>query len=294
MTAGFAADRKLAVTFDDLPCAGPCASLEEARSVTDRLLGVLTREKAPAIGFVNGIQLDAVAAEREARIALLSRWVAAGMTLGNHTYSHPDLNATALEAYQDDVLKGEPVIRELMGGRSNRLFFRHPFTRTGGPDKKERFEAFLAKHGYRIAPFTLEHSDWLYNAAFVNARKRGDAAAQERIRITSLAHLERAFEHVERVSQDLFGREIPQVLLIHANALNAECLREMLALARKRGYTFVTLEEALRDAAYATPDLYTGKFGPSWLHRWGVALGKKTPMKGEPEPPSWVSEAAAN
>jgi hypothetical protein len=103
---------------------------------------------------------------------------------------------------------------------------------------------------------------------------------------------EAAVKFAEGASHELFGREIPQILLTHANPLNAECLPEMLERLEARGYRFVSLEEVLHDPAYRTPDEYTGPYGPSWLHRWSVALGKPTPMKGEPESPEWVRKAA--
>ena len=48
-----------------------------------------------------------------------------------------------------------------------------------------------------------------------------------------------------------------------------------------------------RDPAYARPDGYHGRFGPSWLHRWAMAEHKpKTFYAGEPEVPKWVLDLA--
>src|SRR5260363_249787 len=57
---------------------------------------------------------------------------------------------------------------------------------------------------------------------------------------------------------------------------------------RARLYRFVSLDEALRDAAYASPDGYIGKFGPSWLRRWADGLGKKLSVRGQPDPELWI------
>ena len=88
---------------------------------------------------------------------------------------------------------------------------------------------------------------------------------------------------------ELFGREIPQILLIHANALNAELMPELLAMFRRRGYRFVTLETALADLAYRSADEYAGRNGFSWFHRWSKTKGLAP--KGEPDPPDWVMKA---
>ena len=55
----------------------------------------------------------------------------------------------------------------------------------------------------------------------------------------------------EDISSQIFGRDIPQVLLLHANDINADCLTELLERFQTRGYTFVTLDEAIADAAFS-------------------------------------------
>jgi peptidoglycan/xylan/chitin deacetylase (PgdA/CDA1 family) len=81
------------------------------------------------------------------------QWLDAGMTLGNHTYSHPDLNQQTVEQFQDDIIKGEVVTRRLMTAAKQELrWFRHPMTHTGDTKKKkEAVERFLAARSYRAA-----------------------------------------------------------------------------------------------------------------------------------------------
>jgi hypothetical protein len=90
----------------------------------------------------------------------------------------------------------------------------------------------------------------------------------------------------EQRSVEVVGREFPQVLLIHASEMNADLMPELLAMFRRRGYTFVTLEEAMKDAAYGLPESYVGRGGFSWIHRWSRHKG--LPNRGEPDPPEWV------
>ena len=82
---------------------------------------------------------------------------------------------------------------------------------------------------------------------------------------------------------EVVGREFPQILLIHANQLNADLMPDLLAMFRRRGYTFVSLEQALADPAYRLEDGYAGRNGFSWIHRWSRTKGMKP--KGEPDPP---------
>jgi hypothetical protein len=99
-----------------------------------------------------------------------------------------------------------------------------------------------------------------------------------------------ATEFAEKVSPQIFGREIPQTLLIHANDLNADCLEELLQRLKKRGYRFITLDEAMADAAYQTKDTNVSRNGPTWLWRWMRSKGMNVSFKDDPEVPSWVME----
>src|SRR5262245_55507674 len=91
--------RTMALTFDDLPFV-PAGQPYFPGAVikTMELLDVLDKHHAPAIGFVNEGQLDAGGSRQGSREALLRMWIGTGMTLGNHTYSHPDFNALSIEA----------------------------------------------------------------------------------------------------------------------------------------------------------------------------------------------------
>jgi len=87
-----------------------------------------------------------------------------------------------------------------------------------------------------------------------------------------------------------FGREIPQVILLHLDQLNADRLDGILSLFEKRGYVFVSLDQALQDPAYATADDYASPDGLMWLERWQIALGKQI-HAAEPPPPKWAQDA---
>lgn len=282
--------RMMAITFDDLPGTGAGAvDLEKLRSITDRILGALDRGKTPAVGFVveSGLFVEG---EVDARIALLRRWIDAGLSLGNHTYSHPRLHDTPLPEYMDDVVRGDTITRMLMeeAGRSLR-YFRHPYTSTGSsPEIKGRLEAFLRERGYRIAPFTIEAADYAFDAVYVDALRMQDDALAKRTLALYLDHIDTMCSFFETRSREVLGREIAQILLIHANAINAVALDRILERLERRGYRFVTLDRAMEDAAYAIPDDYVGPRGLSWIHRWTVNLGQEMRFELEPDPPSEI------
>ncbi len=284
--------RRMAVTFDDLPyVAVEQQDLPSAQRATKEILRVLQTHRVPVVAFVNEGNL-LVVGEVDARIALLQQWVDAGMILGNHTYSHPDFNTLTIQQFQDEIIKGEVITRRLMQSRQPyQLYFRHPQTHTGDTQaKKEAIENFLAARGYKVTPHTIDNVDFIFNDCYVRALRNKDAAMAKRLRETYLNFTIAVTEFAERISQQIFGREITQTLLLHANDINADCLDEMLRRFAARGYRFVTLDEAMSDPAYQTKDTYVGKYGPTWLWRWMKSKGMEVSFKDDPEPPEWIMD----
>jgi len=290
-SSGSALVRTVAITIDDVPLGGGRWSGDDPETVArinDGITSALVARGAPAIGFVTEERVQVVG-QVDARMAVLQSWADAGIELGNHGYSHLSFQTTPLAEFQDDVIHGEVITTAVAGRRPE--FFRFPFNHTGPTaEAKESMRSFLASRGYTVAPFTVEHADYMYSAVYSAARRTGDPKAQRRILDAYLRHLDTAFAYAESLSVDLFGREIPQVFLIHANEINAVAMAEMLDRLERRGYGFVTLGQALQDDAYDTPDEYVGRWGISWFHRWTQSRG--LPMRrDEPDPPREIFDA---
>src|SRR6266849_4797870 len=101
--------REVAITFDDLPDIGE-NPFEVQESLTRRLLDELKTENVPAIGFMNEYKLlDDNGQPDPRRVALIQQWLDAGAQIGNHTFSHVDLNQVSLEQFEQDVLRGELI-----------------------------------------------------------------------------------------------------------------------------------------------------------------------------------------
>lgn len=289
-----AAQRTIVITVDDLPGAEPGTDhangdLKELQKINRTIPAILKAHHVPAIGFVNEWKLQ-IAGERDARVALLQDWLDAGLTLGNHTYTHPDFQKTPLPQFEDETIRGEVVTRTLLAARGQtEKYFRHPFLDTGPtPEVKAAFEAFLKERGYQIAPITLDCGDWMFNDILGEANEKKDKKLATKAKKDYFAYVDTVFSYFEGMSQDLFGRDIPQILLLHDSELNVETLDALLAKIEQRGYRFVSLEEALADPAYSTPDQYIGPDGISWLNRWKIAFGKPPDYQHNPDPPKWV------
>jgi len=108
-----------------------------------------------------------------------------------------------------------------------------------------------------------------------------------------VAYMQAKLDYYAGRSVELLGYEVPQVLLLHANELNADTCTPLVAAIRARGYRFVSLAEATSDAAYRRPDTYTGALGTSWIHRWAKTEGRpETFYFGEPRTPKWIVDLA--
>jgi peptidoglycan/xylan/chitin deacetylase (PgdA/CDA1 family) len=287
MGALMGAGREIAITIDDLPRGGDGGprGVVEIRAMTERLLKPFREERIPVIGFVNEGRRPELGGDGVRQ--MLDLWLESGADLGNHSYSHLNIHNVSLDEYTADILRGEPTLRAALAAHGKTLrVYRHPFLFTGPtPEIKKGMQDFLDRQGYRVAPVTLDDADYQFAALYTRPEYR------ERVRAAYVPYMESIVAFFEARSIEVVGREFPQVLLLHANQLNADLMPDLLAMFRRRGYTFVSLDRALADEAYRLPDDYAGRGGFSWIHRWSQTKGM--PPKGEPDPPAWVQEASA-
>lgn len=279
--------RTVAITIDDLPAgAANSMSASEILEMTTKLLGTLRDQKVPAVGFVNEQKLFKLG-EVDDRIKALNLWLDGGFELGNHTFAHTSLNRVTLQAWEEEVIRGETVTRMLLAQHKMKMrYFRHPYLDAGrNLQTRREAEAFLSSRGYQVAPITMDAWDWMYAGVYDDARKRADTALQQQLVGSYLSYTTSVLDYYEQLSKELLGYEPKQILLLHGNWLEADHIGELLELLRKRGYQFVTLEDALGDSAYSVPDEYVGE-GTGWLDHWAITRGR--PSQGQPVFPQWV------
>jgi peptidoglycan/xylan/chitin deacetylase (PgdA/CDA1 family) len=279
--------RRVAITIDDGPVVNEMQDLANFERVSTGLIGALRAEQVPATIFINERQLN-VHGQRDARAAVLERWLDAGFDLGNHTYSHPSLNDVPLWQFGDDVVKGEVITRSLLEKRGRSLvWFRYPYLHSGTTaETHQGIMEFLEQRGYKVAPVTVDYADYAFAGAYRTQLRAGAAETAARIKDAYLAQIDVGFDYAEKAAVDVFGAEVPQILLIHCNELNSATLRESIARIRARRYSFITLEEAMKDPVYQRPDSFTGP-GGSWLARTATALGRTISVTNA-RVPEWI------
>ncbi len=290
------AQKHLCVTIDDLPTVSLVYQTASGRdSLTRRLLTHLTRHRVPAIGFVVGGKLRSASRVDANQLKLLQNWLNAGMELGNHTFAHKGFNAISAAEYQRDVVAGESAIQPLLHRQGQALrYFRHPYLQRGNTvGKRDSLARFLTKQGYREAPVSIDNADYLFSAAYDRAVLRHDSALAATVGNQYVDYMLACVHYYEAQADSLFKRPIPHVLLTHANTINSVFLGTLLGRLEAEGYAFVSLDQALRDPAYRSPDAYVGTGGISWLHRWALTQGKKGNFfKGEPDVPIAIQALA--
>jgi peptidoglycan/xylan/chitin deacetylase (PgdA/CDA1 family) len=236
--------KQVAVTIDDLP-AVLTSNYQDQLKINRKILEALERYHVPAIGFVIGSRAPG-------RNEIFELWLEGGHELGNHTYSHMDLDKVDAEVYELDIVKGAFEIEKVLLHHSQSLrYFRFPYLHTGrNTEKGDLVRQFLKENCYTIAPVTINPYDWEYNSWYVKAWGSHKLKEEEQIKRMYLDRIETATAEAESLSWVHYGRNIKQILLLHLNRLNGETLDQVLDYYVRSGYTFITLEEALADSAY--------------------------------------------
>ncbi len=286
-------DRVVAITFDDLPYVGngPIASPDDAVDAQRHIVAVLRRARVPATGFVNE---DKVQALGPTGPRLLAEWNRGLLALGNHGYSHFDSNGIDIAGIEQEITKGEATIRPMAEASGRQIsFFRFPYNHVGDTEAKRlAIEGLLANRGYKLAASTIDTSDYLFDAAYERAFARRDRAMMRRIERAYLDYSQIQIAYYGELGRKVVGREVPAIMLLHANRLNAATIKPLLGLFRSAGYGFVSLAQAQSDPAYATMPAVATKFGPMWAYRWARERHVKVDGRLEQEPPSWVGAYA--
>ena len=144
-----------------------------------------------------------------------------------------------------------------------------------------------------MAPVTIDNSEWLFAAAYEKAFKNDSTRQMLSVGKAYIDYMRSKFEWYEKKSSEFFGRNIKHVLLIHANRLNSDYFEVLCEMIKKRGYKFISLEEALKDDAYKTKDTFIKNNGISWMDRWALTAGKKREFFiGEPTTPKFIMDIA--
>lgn len=289
-----AQQRTVAITVDDLPyvththTATTPADVNDAQQVNRKLLAAFKKYRVPVTGFVNEGRVQSLG---QTGSQILSQWIAHGLDLGNHTYSHADFNTLSVPQFEDEIVRGETSVAPLMKSAGKRLeFFRFPMNHTGDTKAKhDEVATFLAQHGYKLATCTIDNADsYVFNDAYVRILAQKDKKTGKKLRAEYLAYTSAEIDYYASLNKRVLGYEPPQVMLLHDNQLNADVIDRLLQLFVRKNYRFVSLAAAESDPAYSIPDTFTTQYGWMWGYRWAKEKNVTVDGSLEPEPAQWV------
>jgi peptidoglycan-N-acetylglucosamine deacetylase len=271
--------QQVAFTFDDLPAHGDLPPGETRLEIGQSIVGTLHDQHMPPVyGFINAQKLEKTPDD----ISVLKAWRAGGNPLGNHAYSHPSFNELTPEQFEADIAKNEPVLSKLMEGQDWH-WFRYPFLWEGDTlEKRHAVRSYLQKNGYQIAQVSLDFEDYLWNAPYARCVAKKDNQSIEALRASYLATADQYITVYRELTHTLYGRDIPYVLLMHIGAFDAKMLPDLIDLFRRRGFTFTTLPEAMKDPVYREDPDMPLKYGGAFQEQVAAARHVKFPPNSKP------------
>lgn len=252
--------QQIAITLDDLPYVLRSRTTpQEGMQIVHDVTAALKNHDIIATGLAIGNQINAETKP------VIDIFAGAGHTLGNHSWSHPDYDTLTRWAFRREVRRTDRALRPWISGAK---YYRFPYLREGKTEKSKRAaEQVLQNQGYVNVPVTIDNDEWRFNLEYVDTLEMGDQKGADRIAAAYLAHMKERTGHFQTLAQQAMGRDVAHILLLHMNKINADHLDDLLAWYAAEGWTFITLDEALRDPLFSAPETYTGSKGLSQIER---------------------------
>lgn len=244
---------EIAITVDDLPSHAELPQGTTRADIAKQMLAAFKKHHITGVyGLINGNRKDAE--------GVLQQWVLGGQLLGNHSYSHMDLDEASTAAFIADIEQNTPLLKKLMGDKNYR-FFRYPYLAEGNTqEKRDQVRQFLFKNDYQIAAVTTDFFDFAWNAPYARCLRKNDLAAISWLQQSFIEQALNAITISHHLSTLLFGRDIKNVLLLHIGAFDALMLDDLLTAYENHGVKFISLPDALSDEVYKiNPNVITNR-----------------------------------
>lgn len=244
--------KEICISFDELPVAVSFQDVDR-EAVTYLILQALKKYNVKAVGFVVGEQI-------KESFDILGEWLNSGHTLGNMTYSNQDFNQLGIKQFIDDVNHGEKELDLMVQGfGQKKRYFRYPYLHYGNTsEKKKQLTLYLDSKRLHVVPATVAIEDYLYNMTLDKMGKQPDTTEYFALMNEYINHVLDEIEASERLSLEVLNRPCKQIIKLRANRINAVFLDEMLGAIKEMGYSFISVDKALKDKAFHRPEAYFG------------------------------------
>jgi peptidoglycan/xylan/chitin deacetylase (PgdA/CDA1 family) len=110
--------------------------------------------------------------------------------LGNHTFSHRDLNELTPDGFETELIRGETSIAKVLSEHGKKpRYLRFPMNHSGDTkEKHDAVSAVLARHGYRLATCTIDNEDYNFEQSYETILARKDEVSARKLRAEYLAY----------------------------------------------------------------------------------------------------------
>ncbi|MFH0733619.1 MAG: polysaccharide deacetylase family protein [bacterium] len=284
-----AQNKYVTITMDDLPFTAftsKTTNLDSLEKFNNQLITDINNNNIPVTIFVNENDIIHIN-ETDRRINIYNNLISNFLvTVGNHTYNHLNFAQVKQHEFENSIISGEVITKKLIEPTNKELkYFRFPYNCTCKDSiSKTLIDSFLVKNNYISTPFTIESSDYVFNLLYVNYLEKNEPDSAKLIAEEYINFTKKLFEYFEEFTQKEYGRNINHIFLCHGNKLHADYFENLINMLKNCGYTFISLDETLKDKVYNQKDYYYYKWGVSWLYRWIKDSSKrKSLMRIEPE-----------
>ena len=198
------------------------------------IIEAIKSSEIPATGFIIAREVTSQ------NLPMLQKFHDAGLSLGNHTLSHANLNKMQTDAYIQDIDTADKILSPVL---TEPKYFRYPYLAMGVGDKKQKVLHYLSSKNYQIAPISIDSKDFIFNQLLLSVPEK-----QRRNFLTALkvSYLDFIWQQTLKAEEASHNTSQAQILLIHANLLNAYVLPDIINLYKQNGFTFISLEAALK------------------------------------------------
>lgn len=228
----FAQKKTIAITIDDLPFVGDYRNFH-----LNMIIDSMKTLQIPITGFIIASEV------RNDSWETLQKFRDAGFGLGNHTFSHANLNKVKSKKYIQEINRADKILLPVL---TEPKYFRYPYLAMSSGRKKDKILCHLSKKNYHIAPITIDSKDFYFNQRLLSVPELDRRNYLNELKTFYLDFIWQQTLKAEEHDQFNHQAKQSQILLIHANLLNAYVLPDIIKLYKRKGYTFVTLEDALK------------------------------------------------
>jgi len=128
----------------------------------------------------------------------------------------------------------------------------------------------------------------MFANVYAEGLAKGNMELMTHVKDEYVHYMETVVDFFEQRTLEVVGHDIPQILLMHSNRLNADLAGDLLTMLKRRGYRFITLDQALKGSRLPV----TRELRRHERHLVDPSLvdDQSLPDKSEPQEPKWLKQ----